>query len=157
MSKGPNITSASIFPRLRVMLQDDIDTLGMMISVRTNESKMYDLITSLQEVKRKLIDILPGESDYYEGGATTHTSSHTSGYVGANVTEVKDQYKMVSILLAMETDQMKLVRNALASEGLPDDLENKLKGIANIYSSIVEQLGTAKNTQQINPIAFASD
>lgn len=122
MSKVPNITSASIFPRLRVMLNDDIKTLEMMISVRTNESKVYELITSLQEVKRKLIEMLPGESDYYDGGATTHANSHTSGYVGANLTEVKDQYKMVSILLAMETDQMKLVQNALASEGMPDDL-----------------------------------
>lgn len=156
MSKVPNITSASIFPRLRIMLQDDLDTLSQMLSVRTTESKVFDLINSLREVKVKLIEMLPGESDYYEGGVTTHTSSHTSGYVGANVTEVKDQYKLVSILLAMETDQMKLVTNALASEGMPEDLETKLKDIVSMYSSVVDQLGRAKYTQQINPIALAS-
>ena len=148
--KPQNIATATLVPRLRGMLLSDIEALDTMIEGRS-ESKLINFLASLKRAKNHILKLLP-DATTSPSGATTPTKNHLSVLKDSDATIDKDQVSLINVFHKLETEQMELVNSATDGKGLPDDLKEELKKVSQVYMSIVDQLGRAKSTQQINEI-----
>ncbi len=149
--KKNSISSAAVFPKLRNILNQDIDVLTSIRNNRETDTDEYGLLDSLIDAKYKIIDILPGD-----GGGVAETAQppqrlHIVGYEDKSSDSISN---LVSMLYDIEKDQMKFVQDNVADEGMPDDLAKKLRGILDIYQVITDQLDRSQKTNQYNAIVL---
>ena len=149
--KKSNISSAVVFPKLRNILNQDINALNSFKNSRGERSDEYEMLDSLIDAKRKILDILPGDEDGTAQVATPPQRLHMVGYEEKTSGEISN---IVAMLYEIEKDQMAFVQDNVADEGMPRELESKLKGILDIYQVITEQLGRSHKTNQYNAIVL---
>ena len=151
----PNIATASVFPRLQRIISSDIVHLTSVISKVKNDDKLVDLLESLVSAKKQLLKEMPGDlTDIYQGSPNVPQKEHFSGYELTDLDITEDSVKFLTLLLSEEESQLELVKNATDTKGLPADLEVQLVDIARKYTSIVDQLGRSKKTQQLGVIVL---
>jgi hypothetical protein len=143
------ISSATVFPKLRLVLEEDIEFLKQMQKNREKNSAIYKLAGSLISAKRKILDKFPENQEGIGGAATTATILHMTGQ---GHKESKGDFALLSALNAVEKEQMEFVKHATVSEGMPKDLLKKLKEILTIYETITDQLNRSSKTGQINSV-----
>ena len=150
--KISKIASASVITKINSILAEDIDVLSNMLASRTCESRSHKLIHSLIEAKRKIIAVLP-EMRLEEGQIpTTGQKNSLTGYRSKELVDYGDEQLLNKIFLEIEEDQFDFVKNTARAEGLPSAIDSMLNEILGIYMSIIEQLGRAKKSNQINEI-----
>ncbi|MFT4536150.1 MAG: hypothetical protein ACJA1A_001431 [Saprospiraceae bacterium] len=151
----PNIATASIFPRLKGILSNDIVHLTSVISKIRNDDKLVDFLESLISAKKHIISELPGEfTDIYQGSPNVPQKEHLTGYELTDLESTEDSVKLLSLLLSTEESQLELVKNASDTKGLPEELETKLVSLSRNYAAIVDQIGRSKKTQQFGTIVL---
>jgi hypothetical protein len=144
-----NITSATVFPKLRLILQEDIRVLEQLKSKRKKDSDMYELTDSLITAKSKILEKFPSKGQGFGNSVTTASKLYI---VGHGSKRDKGDSSMISALSSIEKDQMEFVKNAVVEEGMPDEMVSDLKEILDIYESITDQLNRARKTNQINTV-----
>ena len=149
----PNIATASVFPRLHGILSNDIMHLTNIISKIEHDDNLVEFLKSLVSAKKHLLIELPGDlTDIYQGSPNVPQKDHLTGYELTDLDSTTDSVKLLSMLLSTEESQLDLVKNASDTKGLPADLETKLVELSRTYTSIVDQIGRSKKTQQLGTI-----
>ena len=147
----PEITSASVFPKLSLILNEDIEVLDRMMGNMNNGSDLYKLLDSLKYAKGKILEKII--SDHKRIG-NSPTPAQKIPLVGHDSSTKLEGSSVVSAFAKVELTQMEFVRNAVVEEGLPEQLLEKLKEILSIYENITEQLERSSKTRQLNSIVI---
>jgi len=149
---NPNISSITVLPKLQRILLNDIEVLSQMLSGRQAESDLYELIESLKNAKKSIIEMIPAKDDSMSSIPTPPQKAPLTSYSSKSTTEIKDRVKLPSIFFAIEKDQMAFVQRASDSPGIPAGIKSILNKILNKYTAVTDQLQRIKSTQNINPI-----
>lgn len=144
-----DITSATVFPKLRLILEEDIKFLKELMKVKKVDSDIYELLDSLVYAKQKILDKFPANEKGIGKSATTATNLQM---VGHKSDEDKKDLSIVSALASVENEQMDFVKHATVNEGMPPELLVKLEEILGIYQTISDQLNRSYKTRQINRV-----
>lgn len=148
-----NISSTSIFPRLALILEEDIQLLMKDKMDKQGNKEIFDLLDSLEYAKKKIMLMIPiKDYENYNGASSVPKKQHFTGYTSASLSEADNQVKLLDLLLKVERVQLEMVRSANVEKGIPNDLQEKLKEISSAYQNIVEQLGRSKSSQQLGTI-----
>jgi|GEM_PF-1604015 len=146
-------STATVIPKLKGTLIDDMEVLQDMLKTRAKGSDSYILIDSLRDAKAHLLNLLPSI-----GGAseipTTNQKNNIEGYRLRNSSEVQGRVLLIGLLLEIETKQLAFIKKAYDGIGLPQEIKSTTEDILRIYLTIVDQLGRAKKTQQMGTIVI---
>ncbi len=142
------INSTTVIPRLKIILEQDLETLAQL---EKQDNKFNKFIKSLMSAKRKMISMLPGNMNGMEQVPSTGTAVSLKKYNNDIETMNKDEVALTKIIYQTEISQFDFVKKAQGEMGLPVGLQNILGDIANMYQSVIDQLKRAKNTHY-NPI-----
>ena len=148
-----NITSASIFPRLSLILKEDIQILNRAIEGKKDDQGITDLLDSLQYAKTKILSLISlDDIGEFGGSPSAPKKHHLAGYSSSDLDNIDNQVELIDLLLNVETSELEMVKSADVGKGMPDDLHQKLHQILEFYQSITDQLGRTKSTQQLGII-----
>jgi len=147
------INSATVLPKLKGILQDDIEVLQGMLSTRAKDSETYALIESLVDAKDHILTMLP-DSEGVDSVPTTGQHNSIEGYRVKNSTEIKDRVYLIGILLDIERSQKEFIKDVVRGEGLPNKIKDVIKEVYTIYLDITAQLERSKKTQQMGTIVI---
>jgi len=149
-----NITEGIIFPKLRNIIQSDIEFLDDMLSAHKPEDDVYELIDSLKDAKLNIMELIPGDFDGTERVPSPPDQNQITAYDMHDSREVRDRSKLVDMFYTLEKDQMEYIKDVQKSDEIPDSLSNQLSKILNIYISINDQLLRSKMTQRFDRIVI---
>ena len=149
-----NITEGTIFPKLRNIIQSDIEFLDDMLSAHKPEDDVYDLIDSLKDAKLNIMELIPGDIDGTERVPSPPDQNQIAAYDMHNSGEIKDRSKLVDMFYTLEKDQMEYIKDVQKSDEIPDSLSSQLSKILNIYITINDQLLRSKMTQRFDRIVI---
>lgn len=148
----PNITNATIMPKLHGILTEDIAVLDDMLTNRTKASKSYRFIESLKEAKIKILNMLPGDVDGIGSVPTPPQKLRPTSYEKTNKTEIRDNVQLAKTFYELEQSQLTYVTQSAGNKGIPKDVQILLEKIVKIYSQITDQLHRSSKTHQLNEI-----
>ncbi len=152
MNSPVNISTGSIIPSIRLMLNADMKTLNKMVSGRNPDSKMAIFINSLLKAKEQIINTLPGDVDGTTGSAHPPQQNTNLRYSALDQEDEIEQSKLLRIIKNIESNQATYVRNSYSQAGLPQEVESILTKVIKMYGSIEDQLNRSKMTNDISPI-----
>jgi hypothetical protein len=155
MKSPQKIIGINVIPKLKLLLEEDIITLSKLSLKESEESKLKQLIVSLIEAKKTILNLLPGPKLYPEPIPTTPTQMSVETINKTNITKIKDQYKLPKILLKIEMDQMAYIQKAATGVGLPEGFQKTMDQILGKYIQITHQLDRSIKTNQLNPIVLS--
>lgn len=150
----PHLTSATVLPKLRGILLEDIEALPTLLPKSSKGSELSALLESLMSAKQMMVAIIPSYEHGLDGVPTPNSSTRVTSYKGLTPMEEKDQVKMISLLCKVEEGQFSFIQNAIGAEGMPKALQSKLIEIMEMSSSIVDQLRRMNSTANISTIVI---
>lgn len=144
-----DISSAAVFPKLRMILKADIKVLEQIKISKKDDSDISDLIDSLICAKNKILDHFPSKVDFK---TYAKTNSNEFRIVKYRKEMKENERRLISALKNIEQEQLNFVKNAISEDGMPKDMKHSLKDILKIYESINDQLNRSHKTNQLNSI-----
>jgi len=143
------VTSINQITLLNELLKSDIQSLSEM-NVSKFSKGLSDMIRSLIEIKKTVINLLPGKKMDAVHTVTTPANLELASYSGTPLKN--NEIHIVKICLKVETDQMIFVKNNINCNGIPNSVKDSLKKILSIYQSTTDRLQRMISTSQIMEI-----
>ncbi len=151
--KPKNIATASVLPRLREILLEDIINIEQLSSKVKNDEGLLSMLDSIKSAKENILVDIPGNVvDVNQGSPNSPQKGHLSGYKNTDLSDADSNFKLVKQIYEAESSQAELVMSAMSGKGIPVGLESILTGIYRKYSKISDQLGRMVKTQQLGTI-----
>jgi len=133
------------------MIINNIGSIQNLTELQKTPKDTKEFLKSLKEAKYKILNLLPESSDGMYESVTTPTRSSRDLYEDENLVDL-DDVRMIKLVYEEEADQMKFVQESISDKGLPEDIENSLKKILELYQNITDQIFRAKQTNQISAL-----
>jgi len=154
MYSETSITTANIFPTLRNLIEEDLSVIQTILADNADD-QIKELLESIQRYKLAKMNKLPEESSVNEVVSTPMNGSQLGSYsksIGSWQTAVPKT--LISDIYAAEKAQFDYVKRFAPSEGMPDELAEKLQSVLKMYQSAIEQLERMKKTSQVSGIVL---
>ena len=154
MYSDASISTASIFSRIRGMLEKDLNVIYESLAESTDEQSK-ELLESLREYKQEQLNKLPGKPPVNESIGTPMSGMKNFSYVMTrNTLTANDPHQLVVDLLEAEKSQYQYLQPFDKTEGMPKELLKKLQAILKAYYPVIEQLDLMRSTGRVNSITL---
>ena len=133
-------SSLTILIKLRIILQEDIQTLSKMLNKRSPESKSYKLIHSLLRLKESILAQIPENLKGIYSNPTTGQRKRLTSYNKEGLIDYNDETFISKTFYSVEKEQYSLVKDALQGKIFPDEVNKIMISVLSIYQKILAQL-----------------
>lgn len=147
-----NITSSQILEIISTTINEDILTLNAIKSEFINNKIEFDFINSLIDGKMKIKEALPERSEGNKETVSTPLHRVMKSYADIKQQLEEDQNRLPKICFEVEESQRDFIKDQYALKGIPDELQNKLGKVLEIYNKIYDHLKRSKSTSQLGTI-----